>query len=95
MYAKQLYLVLAIVSIAAAAQANAIGGNPLHPSYYWGATPEVQAAPSGAKAYVDINNPLHPAYPRAAGNSGWQPAVGSMGPGYRDSNNPLHPSFKR
>ena len=95
MYSKQLYLGLAIVTIAAAAQANAGRSNPLHPSFYWGAAPEVQAAMSGANLYVDSRNPLHPAYPRVTGDSGWQPAVGTTGPGYRDSNNPLHPSFKR
>ena len=92
---KQLYLGLAIVTIAAAAQANAGRSNPLHPSFYWGAAPDVQAATSGAKQYVDSRNPLHPAYPRIVNDSGWQSAVGSMGPGYRDSNNPLQPSFKR
>ena len=95
MYAKQLYLGLAIVTIAAAAQANAAGGNPLHPSYYWGAVPEVQATTSGAKLYVDSRNPLHAAYPRVTGDPSWLPAARSTGTGYRDSNNPLHPSFKR
>jgi hypothetical protein len=95
MDAKQLYFGLTIVTIAAAAQANVNTSNPLHPSYYWGATPEVQAARSGAKLYVDSNNPLHPAYPRFGGDQIWQPAVGTMGIDYRDSNNPLHPSFKR
>ncbi len=95
MYAKQLYLGLAILTIAAAAQANAGGGNPLHPSFYGAAAPEVQAVTSGAKPYVDSRNPLHAAYPRVTGDSVWQPAVRTMGTGYRDSNNPLHPSFKR
>lgn len=95
MYAKQLYFGLAIVTIAAGAQANVNTGNPLHPGFYWGATPEVQIAPSGAKLYVDSNNPLHPAYPRIIGAPSWQPAVLSTGMGYRDSNNPLHPSFER
>ena len=35
MFAKQLYLGLAIVSAAASAQAIAEAANPLHPSYYW------------------------------------------------------------
>ena len=95
MYSKQRYLGLAIITIAAAAQANADTGNPLHPSFYWGAAPEVQTATSGANLYVDSGNPLHPAYPRIANDSGWQSAVGTTGTGYRDSNNPLHPSFKR
>ncbi len=83
MSSKQLYLGLAIVIIMAAAQANAGGGNPLHPSFYWGATPQVQAATSAATLYVDNRNPLHPAYPRVVGDPVWQPAVGSTGPVYR------------
>ncbi len=95
MYAKQLYFGLVIAMIAAAAQANAGNGNPLHPSFYWYAAPEVQAVTSGAKPYVDSRNPLHAAYPRVTGDSVWQPAVASTGTSYRDSNNPLHPSFER
>ena len=95
MYAKQLFLGLAIVTTAVAAQANAGSNNPLHPSYYWGKAPAVQAVISGAKLYVDNRNPLHPTYGRVLGEAEWQPAVKSTGAGYRDSNNPLHPSFKR
>ena len=95
MYAKQLYLGLAIATTAVAAQANAGGNNPLHPSYYWGNAPEVHAVISGAKLYVDNHNPLHPSYGRAGDGTDWRPAVKSTGMGYRDSNNPLHPSFKR
>ena len=95
MYAKQLFLGLAIITTAVAAQANAGGNNPLHPSYYWDKAPEVQAVISGAKLYADNRNPLHPSYGRVAGGGDWQPAVKSTGVGYRDSNNPLHPSFKR
>lgn len=95
MYVKQLFLGLAIVTAAMAAQANAGGNNPLHPSYFWGNTPEVHAVISGAKLYADNRNPLHPSYGRAADGGDWQPAVKSTGMAYRDSNNPLHPSFKR
>ena len=95
MFAKQLYLGLAIVSVAAAAQANAETGNPLHPSFYRDAAPEIQAATSGATRYVDSRNPLNPAYAHVTFDTTWQPAARSMGPGYRDSNNPLLPSFKR
>ena len=93
MFAKQLYLGLAIVSVAAAAQAGA--DNPLQPSYYWGNTPEAQAMNSDAKPYVDSRNPLSPTYAHVTVDPKWQAAADSMGPGYRDSNNPLHPSFKR
>ena len=93
MFAKQLYLGLAIVSVAAAAQAG--DGNPLHPSYYWGNTPEAQAINSDAKPYVDSRNPLSPTYAHVTVDPKWQAAAHSMGPGYRESNNPLHPSFKR
>lgn len=95
MYAKQLYLGLAIISAAVSAQAMAETGNPLQPSYYWGNTPEIQAVNSDAKPYVDSRNPLSPGYAHVAIDPKWQPAAYSMGPGYRDSNNPLHPSFKR
>lgn len=95
MYAKQLYLGLAIVTVASAAQANAGIGNPLHPSHYWGNAPEVRIVTSGATLYVDSHNPLHPAYAHVTVDPKWQPAAHSMGPGYRDSNNPLHPSFTR
>jgi hypothetical protein len=95
MYAKQLYFAFAIVTIAAATQANAANGNPLHPSYYWDTAPQVQIVTSDAKAYVDSRNPLHAAYPRITGNPSWLAAAHSMGTDYRNSNNPLHPSFKR
>jgi hypothetical protein len=95
MKSKQLYFTIAIVTIAASVQANAGQANPLHPSYYWDAARNVQATTSDAKAYVDLRNPLHPAYGRVAGDTNWQPAVGSLGMSYRNSNNPLHPSFAR
>lgn len=95
MYAKQLYLGLAIVSAAASAQAIAGTGNPLHPSYYWGKAPQAQAVNSDAKPYVDSRNPLSPTYAHVATDPKWQAVAHSMGPGYRDSRNPLHPSFKR
>ena len=93
MFAKQLYLGLAIVSVAAAAQAGA--GNPLQPNFYWNSAPEAQAMNSDAKPYVDSRNPLSPTYAHVTVDPKWQAAADSMGPGYRDSNNPLHPSFKR
>ena len=93
MYAKQLYLGIAIVAALAATHANARETNPLHPSYYWSAAHIEQLIVSGAKSYVDNRNPLHPSYAHAAVD--WQPAVAILGEGYRDSNNPLHPSYKR
>ncbi len=93
MFAKQLYLGLAIVSVAAAAQAGA--GNPLQPNFYWNSAPEVQAATSSATRYIDSRNPLNPAYAHVTFDTTWQPTAYSMGPGYRDSGNPLHPSFTR
>ena len=93
MFAKQFYLGLAIVSVAAAAQAGA--GNPLQPNFYWNSAPEVQAVTSGATQYIDSRNPLNPAYAHAMFDTTWQPAAYSMGPGNRDSGNPLHPSFTR
>ena len=93
MYAEQLYLGLAILTVAVTAQANAISGNPLHPSYYWSVAVDVQAKTSGAKPYVDSRNPLHPTYARVTVD--WQPAVALISAGYRDSKNPLHPSFTR
>lgn len=95
MYSKQLYFTLAIVTVAASVQANAGQANPLHPSFYWDAARNVQAMTSDVKPYIDSRNPLHPTYGRVAGDSNWQPAVGSSGLSYRDSNNPLHPSFVR
>ena len=95
MFAKQLYLGVAIISAAASGQAIAEAANPLHPSYYWGNTPEAQAINSDAKPYVDSRNPLSPAYAHVTVDPKWQPAAHSMGLGYRGSNNPLHPSFKR
>ena len=93
MFVKQLYLGVAIVSVAAAAQAGA--GNPLQPNFYWNSAPEVQAVTSGATRYIDSRNPLNPAYANVMFDTTWHPAAYSMGPGYRDSGNPLHPSFTR
>ena len=93
MFAKQLYLGLAIVSVAAAAQADV--GNPLQPNFYWNSAPEVQAVTSGATRYIDSRNPLNPAYAHVMIDTTWQPTAYSMGPGYRESGNPLHPSFTR
>jgi hypothetical protein len=95
MYSKQIYFGLAILTIAATVQANAGQANPLQPSFYWSAAPQVQVVTPGAKVYFDSRNPLHPTYGHVAGDSSWQPAVGLLGTGYRDSNNPLHPSFER
>ena len=93
MFAKQFYLGLAIVSVAAAAQAGA--GNPLQPNFYWNSAPQVQAVTSDATRYIDSRNPLNPAYAHVTFDTTWQPAAYSMGPAYRDSGNPLHPSFTR
>ena len=93
MFAKQLYLGLTILSVAAAAQADA--GNPLQPNFYWNSAPEVQAVTSDATRYIDSRNPLNPAYAHVTLDTTWQPAAYSMRPDYRDSGNPLHPSFTR
>ena len=95
MFAKQLYLGVAIISAAASGQAIAEAANPLHPSYYWGSTPEVQGINSDAKPYVDSRNPLSPAYAHVMVDPRWQAAAHSMGTGHFGRNNPLHPSFTR
>ena len=91
MFAKQLYLGIAVLAIAAAAHAKS--DNPLHPSYYWDRHAAVTESSSGEKAYVDNRNPRHPSY--AFVKVDWQPAGSLGGSAYRDSGNPLHPSFKR
>jgi hypothetical protein len=91
MFAKQLYLGIALVTIAAAAHAKV--ENPLQPSYYWGRYSAETVPTNGGKPYVDNRNPRHPAYAHVTVD--WQPVVASGGIAYRDSGNPLHPSFKR
>ena len=91
MFAKQLYLGIAILTVAAAAHAKS--ENPLHPSYYWGRYSAVIVQSNDGKPYIDNRNPRHPTYAHVTVD--WQPTVASGGIAYLDSDNPLHPSFKR
>lgn len=89
MFTKQLFLGIAVISIAVSAQANS--NNPFDPRYYWHKCPVAKVAMNGGKVYVDDRNPTHPSYAHAKVD--WIPTVMMGGTAYVDSRNQLHPSF--
>jgi hypothetical protein len=91
MFAKQLFLGIAALAVAFAAQAKS--DNPLDPIFYWGKYPVAKVVTNGAKPYFDNRNPRHPSYAHVKVD--WQPTVAARGAPYIDSCNPLHPGFKR
>jgi hypothetical protein len=91
MIAQQLFLGIAALTVAVAAQAKS--DNPLGPSFYWDKYPVAKVVTNGAKTYVDKHNPPHPSYAHVKVD--WQPTVAASDLAYVDRRNPLHPRFIR